>query len=51
MNPIEGVHRDGKLLGWVQKRAGGGWRALSCSGCLTHHRTRQEARENLRWWI
>ena len=47
MNPINGVMRDGKLLGWVQKRAGGGWRALSTTGVLTHHTTRQQAREAL----
>jgi hypothetical protein len=48
MNPIEGVNRDGKLLGWVQKRAGGGWRALTLSGHLTHHQSRQSAREAVR---
>ena len=47
MNPIEGVRRNKKLLGWVQKRATGGWRALSCSGTLTHHQSRQQAREAL----
>jgi len=49
MNPIEGVNRAGKLLGWVQKRARGGWRALTLSGCLTHHQSRESAREAVRW--
>lgn len=49
MNRIEGVRRDSKLLGWVQKRPTGGWRALTLSGVLTHHQSRQEAREAVRW--
>lgn len=49
MNPIEGVYSNGRLAGWVQKRARGGWRALSITGVLTHHKSRQEAREELRW--
>jgi len=47
MNPIDGVLLNGKLMGWVQKRPAGGWRALSISGALTHHPTRQQAREAL----
>lgn len=49
MNPIEGVFSNGRLAGWVQKRKGGGWRALSITGVLTHHSSRQAAREELRW--
>jgi hypothetical protein len=49
MNPIEGVCRNNKLLGWVQKRARGGWRALTLSGVLTHHQSRESAREAVRW--
>ena len=48
MNPIEGVRRNNKLRGWVQKRPAGGWRALTLSGHLTHHQSRQEAREAVR---
>ena len=48
-NPIEGVCRNSKLLGWVQKRAKGGWRALTLSGHLTHHQSRESAREAVRW--
>jgi hypothetical protein len=38
---------DATLAGWVQQRSTGGWRALTPSGVLTHHRTRKEAREAL----
>lgn len=48
MNPIEGVCRNGKLLGWVQKRSTGGWRALTLFGRLTHHLSRDSAREAIR---
>ena len=49
LNPIEGVCRNNQLLGWVQKRrVGGGWRALTMTGVLTHHSTREAAREAVR---
>lgn len=49
MNAVYAVLRDdATLAGWVQKRPQGDWRALSTSGALTHHQTRQQAREALR---
>jgi hypothetical protein len=45
---IHGVCRNGILIGWVQRRGTEGpWRALTVSGLLTHHSTRQQAREAL----
>ena len=49
MNRADAVLLNGSVVGWVQKRAAGGWRALSVDGRLTHHRTRKEARESLLW--
>jgi len=39
---------DATLAGWVQQGLGGLWRALTPSGVLTHHQTRQQAREALK---
>lgn len=45
---IHAVKRNGLVAGWVQRRASDGlWRALTPSGVLTYHRTRQQAREAL----
>ena len=49
MNPVYAVLRDdATLAGWVQKRPSGDWRALTPSGILTYHSTRQQAREALK---
>jgi hypothetical protein len=45
---IHAVKRNGALIGWVQRRGTEGpWRALTVSGLLTYHPTRQQAREAL----
>ena len=49
MNPVYAVLRDdATVAGWVQKRPAGDWRALTASGALSHHSTREQAREALR---
>ena len=49
MNAVYAVLRDdATLAGWVQKRPAGDWRALTAAGVLSHHPTREQAREALR---
>ena len=43
-------YRHGAIIGWIQPRASGGWRALTVSGVLSHHMTENLAKEALRCW-
>lgn len=42
---VETIKKGAALIGWLQMATDGRWRALTPSGYLTHHTTRESALE------